>query len=80
MANLSGQKRWRKAMMLGLGLDSDGHKRLTIGPNFRLVGGSKETHEKMTEKVTKINEKLTAAGKQLEELSPEEFDDLAHAD
>ena len=65
-------------MMLGVGLDSDGHKRLTTGPNFALVGGTEETHEVMTEKVIKINEKLTAAGKQLEEVSREEFDDIAH--
>ena len=63
--------------MLGLGLDSDGHKRVTTGPNFVLMGGSQETHEVMTEKVMKINEKLTAKGKRLEEVSHEEFDDIA---
>jgi hypothetical protein len=31
----------------------------------------------MTETVIKINEKLAARGKQLEELSREEFDDIA---
>ena len=63
--------------MLGLGLDSDGHKRLTTGPNFVLMGGSEETHEVMTEKVVKINEKLAAKGKQLEDVSPPEFEELA---
>jgi hypothetical protein len=29
----------RKAALLGVGLDSDGKKRITIGPNFALVGG-----------------------------------------
>ena len=67
----------KKAMMLGVGLDSDGHKRLTTGPNFALVGGSKETHEEMTEKAIKINEKLLAKGKQLEQVTSEEFDDIA---
>ncbi len=66
-------------MMLGLGLDSDGHKRLTTGPNFALVGGSEETHELMTEKVIKINEKLSSKGKQLEDVSPAEFEDIAHS-
>ena len=65
-------------MMLGLGLDSDGHKRLTTGPNFALLGGSKDTHEQMTEKAVKINEKLKARGKQLHEVSHAEFDDIAH--
>ena len=74
------QKKKRKAVMLGVGLDSDGHKRLTTGENFALVGGSEETHEVMTEKAIKINEKLKARGKQLEEVSHEEFDDIAHED
>ena len=67
-----------KALLLGVGLDSDGHQRLTTGKNFALVGGSKETHEEMTEKVVKINEKLKAKGKELHEVSREEFDDIAH--
>ena len=78
MANAGKNKRRRRAVMLGLGLDSDGHKRLTTGPNFLLVGGSEETHEVMTEKVIKINEKLNSKGKQLEDVSREELDDIAH--
>ena len=66
-------------MMLGLGLDSDGHKRLTTGHNFVLVGGSEETHEVMTEKAIKINERLAAKGKQLEDASREELDEIAHS-
>jgi hypothetical protein len=79
MANVSKKKPRRKAVMLGLGLDSDGHKRLTTGPNFILMGGSQETHEVMTEKAIKINEKLTAKGKQLEQVSHEEFDEIAQS-
>ena len=79
MANAKKKKPRRKAVMLGLGLDSDGHKRLTTGPNFILAGGSEETHEVMTEKAIKINEKLATKGKQLEEVSHEEFDEIAHS-
>jgi hypothetical protein len=79
MANAKKKKPRRKALMLGLGLDSDGHKRLTTGPNFILAGGSQETHEVMTEKAIKINEKLAAKGKQLDDVSHEEFDDIAHS-
>lgn len=80
MAEMSKKtKKNRKALMLGLGLDSDGHKRLTTGSNFVLVGGSEETHEVMTEKVIKINEKLASKGKQLEDVSQEEMDDIAHS-
>jgi hypothetical protein len=66
-----------KAIMFGVGLDSDGHKRITTGENFALVGGTQETHEVMTEKVIRINEKLKSRGKQLETMTGKEFDDLA---
>jgi len=79
MAKPKNQKSRRKALLLGVGLDSDGHKRVTTGPNFALVGGSAETHEVMTEKAIKINEKLAAKGKQLADVSAEEFDDIAHS-
>ena len=76
MSNAS-KKKMSRALLLGVGLDSDGHKRLTTGPNFALVGGTEETHEQMTEKAVKINEKLKARGKQLETVTHEEFDDIA---
>ncbi len=80
MPKSSGSKKGRsKALILGVGLDSDGHKRVTTGPNFALVGGSKETHEIMTEKAIQITEKIAAKGKVLEEVSREEFDDIAHS-
>ena len=67
----------KKALMLGLGLDGqDGHRRVTRGDNFCLVGGSEETHEAMTETAVKINEKLARKGKHLEEISPKEFADI----
>jgi hypothetical protein len=69
----------RKAMMFGVGLDTDGHKRVTTGPNFALVGGTRETHEQMTEKAVKINEKLKARGKELHEVGGKEFDEIAQS-
>ena len=80
MSKPSGKNKMaRRALLLGVGLDSDGHQRVTTGPNFALVGGSKDTHEEMTEKAIKINEKLGAKGKSLETVTREEFDDIAHA-
>jgi hypothetical protein len=73
------RKKKKGAVILGLGLDSDGHKRITTGPNFALLGGTHDTHEVMTEKAIKINEKLAAKGKKLEEISREEFDEIAHS-
>ncbi len=80
MANKPAKKKAAapKALLLGVGMDSDGHKRVTTGKNFALVGGSKDTHEAMTEKAIKINEKLAKRGKELHEVSREEFDDIAH--
>jgi len=74
----SGSKKKRKAILLGVGFDSDGHKRVTRGDNFALVGGTEETHERMTETAIKINEKLKSRGKQLEQVSHDEFNDIAH--
>lgn len=70
-------KKPAKAVLLGVGLDSDGHKRITTGKNFALLGGTQETHEAMTEKAIKINEKLSRRGKELHEVSHEEFTDIA---
>ena len=69
----------RTAVIVGIGLDSDGHKRVTTGENFVLAGGTQETHADMTEKAIKINEKLRARGKALHQVSREEFDDIAHS-
>ena len=77
MAKSSGKAKKGKALLVGVGLDQDGHKRITTGPNFALIGGTKETHEDMTEKAIKITEKLKARGKALEEVSGSEFDDIA---
>lgn len=77
MANAK-KPRKHKSLLVGVGLDTDGHRRLTTGPNFVLAGGTQETHEVMTEKAIKINEKLASKGKSLENVSHEEFDDIAH--
>jgi hypothetical protein len=73
------KKKKDKAWLLGLGLDNeDGHLRITRGENFHLVGGSEDTHGVMQEKAVKFNEKLKARGRRLEEVSREEFRDIAH--
>ena len=67
------------ALLLGVGLDNrDEHRRITRGDNFYLVGGTEETHERMTETAIKFNEKLARKGKQLAELSPQEFAEYIH--
>jgi len=73
------KNRKKSAIILGVGLDTDGHKRITTGPNFALVGGTADTHEAMTETAIKINEKLTSKGKHLAEVSREEMDEIAQS-
>jgi hypothetical protein len=66
-----------KALLLGVGLDSqDEHVRITRGPNFQLVGGTRETHEMMQETAIKFNEELGKRGKPMEALEPKEFVDI----
>ena len=72
------ENRLYKKMLLGLGLDAkDGHVRITKGKNFRLYGGSEETHEFMQEKAVKFNEHLDKKGKTLDDITKEEFYDIA---
>ncbi len=66
-----------KSQLLGIGFDNkDGHKRITRGENFTIAGGSEGTHEHMAETAIKFNEKLHRKGKNLEDVSKEEFIDM----
>lgn len=65
------------AALLGVGLDNDdGHKRITTGEKFAILGGSAETHEKMTETVVKTFEELKHRGKALERVEPAELAEI----
>lgn len=67
------------AAIVGLGLDgTDGHTRVTTGKNFKLLGGSKDTHEAMQETAIKINEELDRRHTRLEDVKPNEFLDILH--
>ena len=48
------------------------------GEKFAIVGGSEETHERMTETVVKTFEELKQRGKQLEQVEPKELVDILH--
>jgi len=69
----------RKAALLGVGLDNqDGHKRITQAEKFAVVGGSEETHTRMTETLIKTCEDLKRKGREHEDASPSEVADLLH--
>lgn len=77
------QPRARKARqpkikgILGVGLDNeDGHKRITTGEKFVLVGGSAETHDRMTETMVKTFEELKRRDKALEAVDPRELGEI----
>lgn len=66
-----------RAGIVGLGLDNDdGHKRITTGDQFVLMGGSQETHERMTETVVKTFEELKKRDKRLETVDPRELGEI----
>lgn len=63
-----------KPHLLGIGLDhADGHKRITKAERFAIVGGSEETHTRMTETVVKTFETLDRKGKTLEQVEKKEL-------
>jgi hypothetical protein len=67
------------AGLLGVGLDGDdGHKRITQGELFHLVGGSEETHGRMTETAIKTFEELKRRDRHLETVDPRELAEILH--
>ena len=63
--------------LLGVGLDNeDGHKRITTGEKFVLVGGSQETHEVMTETMMQTFEELKRRDKVLENVDHRELAEI----
>ncbi|MDA0349321.1 MAG: hypothetical protein O3C43_19710 [Verrucomicrobia bacterium] len=74
---MDGNRKPKAAMLFGVGLDNqDGHKRITSADKFAIVGGSKETHEKMTETVIKTFEDMDRKGKSLESIEPIELREI----
>ena len=60
-----------------MGLDNDdGHKRITQADEFSIVGGSENTHERMTETVIKTFEDMKNDGKTLSNIEPEQLSEL----
>jgi hypothetical protein len=63
--------------ILGVGLDAkDGHKRITQAERFSIVGGSEETHNKMSETVIKTFETLSRRGKNIDEVDKIELAEI----
>lgn len=79
MKKVTRRRKPKAAHLLGVGLDNkDGHKRLTSAEQFTIVGGSDETHGRMTETVIKTFEELKTRGKKLEAVEPQELEEIIH--
>jgi len=66
-----------KTRLLGLGLDcEDGHKRITTAEDFSILGGSEQTHDRMTETVCKTFEEIGQKNKSIESIEPQELADI----
>jgi hypothetical protein len=67
----------RSAHLIGIGLDNeDGHKRITKAKQFSIVGGSEETHDRITETFVKTFETLQKRGKELVDVEPKELGEI----
>ena len=75
--NAAKQPKKTSAQLIGIGLDQiDGHKRITQAERFAIVGGSQETHERMTETVIKTFETLDRRGENLDQVDPHQLKDI----
>lgn len=63
--------------LLGVGFDADdGHIRITQGESFDVLMGSDESHEYITQLIRRIEEELKKRNLNLDDLSPEELQDI----
>ncbi len=69
----------KESLLLGVGFDAeDGHRRVTRGPEFLLLGGSEDTHEVMQETAVRLSEELERRDMRLSDVrSLEELRDIA---
>ncbi|MEQ9824967.1 MAG: hypothetical protein ABQ298_11330 [Puniceicoccaceae bacterium] len=66
-----------RSHLIGVGFDhQDGHKRITRAEDFSIVGGSEETHDRLTETALKTVEDLSRKGKTLHDADHEEIRDI----
>jgi hypothetical protein len=79
VAKKQDKKEERIVGFVGVGLDNtDEHKRITRSEHFLLVGGSKDTHERMQDTAIRFSEKLRERGKSLQETPVDEVLEIFH--
>ena len=65
--------RERHRFLMGVGLDSDGHARITKAEEYLLMGGSSDTHELMRDTVERFTETLRRMGTDLQHATSDEM-------
>lgn len=63
----------RRRFLMGVGLDSDGHARITRSEEYLLMGGSESTHDRMRETVERFTDTLRRMGTDLQHASGDEM-------
>jgi hypothetical protein len=63
----------RRRFLMGVGLDSDGHARITKSEEYLLMGGSENTHDRMRETVERFTDTLRRMGTDLQHASSDEM-------
>ncbi len=62
-----------RAVLVGYGLDNDGHFRYTRGQAFELFGGTSAAHEEMQRRAMAIQDEIASLGISLEGMTYEQF-------
>ncbi len=63
--------------LLGVGFDADdGHVRITKGDKYDVLMGSDESHEYLTELISKIEDELKRRNLELGDIDPDELADI----
>jgi len=76
MADRRNPPSWK--LLMGFGLDSDGHARVTRGEDYVLLGGSETTHGRMQDEVERFRDVLQRMGTDLQRASTDEVVEAAH--
>jgi len=62
--------------IIGIGLDGDSHVRITKADHLTVLGGTKESHERMQEMGIKAVERIRRRGRHPSEMSRQELVDV----
>ncbi len=71
-------RRISQRILMGIGLDKDGHARVTKGEEYVLLGGTEDTHGKMQDGVERFRDTLQKMGTNLQRATRDQMHEAAH--